>query len=513
MTDDRRSMDSSRRKRSESEREEAIRRKRRIAKRNEELKRGRKASRRSLGNGTIPVDDVRRRVDSPRMSQEDFVDRDFESIRNSSRRAVPNNIQNKNRNSKKNLSKKKKKKGISFKKIFGIIVAALLILLVIFGVRIAKLVNNISTDKMIAPVEVPMDQTVNILLLGMDVGDVNNPNDEAIKRTDTMMLINFNPKSKKVNIVSIPRDTLIDINGRRWKMNAAYPIGGDQRVITEVEQLLSVKINYLAKVNYKGFRDFINAIGGVDMKIEHNMDYTDKSQNLRIDFKKGTTVHLDGKKAEEFFRWRKNNDGTGLPNGDIDRIKNQHAFLEQVVKKCASPSIIFKIPAILRSVEQNVETNMTGSTMFKYALKLMTIKPSNIKMVTVKGNAKMIDGQSYFIFNKEENTDLIKRLNSSDSGSSEIKPEDVRIKVLNATKISGLAATYQIQLRQLGYKNVDTGNTDLRDKSVIMVDNDNIKNSLKKNFKSITDYESIDSKYADTGYDVVVILGNDAKNY
>lgn len=512
MTNDRKSMDSSRRKRTESEREEAIRRKRRIAKRNEELKRGRQASRKSLNNASIPVNDARRRVDSPRRSNEDFVDRDFESSRSSSRRAVPSSIQSKNRNSKKNLSKKRKKR-ISFKKIIGIIFAAFLIFIIIGGVRIAKLVNNISTDNMIAPVEVPMDQTVNILLLGMDVGDVNNPNDESIKRTDTMMLINFNPKSKKVNIVSIPRDTLITINGRRWKMNAAYPIGGDQRVITEVEKLLSVKVNYLAKVNYEGFREFIDAIGGVDMKIEYNMDYTDKSQNLRIDFKKGTTVHLDGKKAEEFFRWRKNNDGTGLPNGDIDRIKNQHVFLEQVVKKCATPSIIFKIPAILRSVEQNVETNMTGSTMFKYALKLMTLKPSDIKMSTVKGSAKMIDGQSYFIVNKEENTDLIKRLNSSDSGSSEIKPEDVRIKVLNATKISGLAATYQIQLRQLGYKNVDTGNTDLRDKSVIMVDNDNIKNSLKKNFKSITDYESISSKYADTGYDVIIVLGNDAKNY
>ncbi|GAA0069895.1 hypothetical protein UT300003_14180 [Clostridium sardiniense] len=513
MTDDRRSNDSSRRKRNESEREEAIRRKRRIAKRNEELKRGKKVSKRSLDEGYIPANDARRRVESPRRSQEGFTDRDFESRKNPSRKAVPSNLQNKSRNSKKNISKKKKKKRISFKKIFGIIIAALLILLVIGGVRIAKLVNNISTDKMIAPVEVPMDQTVNILLLGMDVGDVNNPNDEAIKRTDTMMLVNFNPKTKKVNIVSIPRDTLITINGRRWKMNAAYPIGGDQRVITEVEQLLNVKINYLAKVNYKGFRDFIDAIGGVDMKIEHNMDYTDKSQNLRIDFKKGTTVHLDGKKAEEFFRWRKNNDGTGLPNGDIDRIKNQHAFLEQVVKKCTSPAIIFRIPGILKAVEQNVETNMTGSTIFKYGLKLATLKPSNIKMTTVKGDSKMIEGQSYFIFNKEANADLIKALNSSDTGSADIKPEDVRIKVLNATKISGLAATYQIELKQLGYKNVDTGNTDLRDKSVIMVDNDNIKNSLKKNFKSITDYESINSKYADTGYDVIVILGNDAKNY
>ena len=174
---------------------------------------------------------------------------------------------------------------------------------------------------------------------------------------------------------------------------------------------------------------------------------------------------------------------------------------------------IFKMPAILKAIEENVETNMDGTTMLKYALKLMTVKSGNVNMMTLKGEPKMINGQSYFIVNKEENMNLIKTLNSSESSSTVIKPEDVRIKILNATKISGLAATYQIQLKQLGYNNVDTGNTDLRDKSVIMVDNDNIKNSLKKDFKSITDYESINSKYQNSGYDVIIILGNDAKNY
>lgn len=483
----------------EIEREEAIRRKR-IAKRNEELKRGRQTSRRSLDNERIPNNDSRRRVDSS-----------VRTDKNSSKRPKSSNIKSKNRNLKKKALKKKK--GITFKKILGIILAIFLIFIVVTGVRMAKLVNKINTDNITAPVEVSMKDTVNILLLGMDVGDVNNPNDEAIKRTDTMMLINFNPKTKKINIVSIPRDTLITINGRMWKINAAYPIGGDQRVITEVQKLLSVNVNYIAKVNYQAFRDIVDAIGGVDMKIDYNMDYTDKSQNLRIDFKKGTTVHLNGKKAEEFFRWRKNNDGTGLADGDIGRIRNQHAFLEQLAKKCASPMTIFKMPAILEAIEENVETNMDGSTMFKYALKLMTVKSSNVNMMTLKGVPKMINGQSYFIVNRADNMNLIKALNSSNSASSAIKPEDVRIKILNATKISGLAATYQIQLKQLGYTNVDTGNTDLRDKSVIMVDNDNIKNSLKENFKSITDYESINPKYNTSDYDVIIILGNDAKNY
>lgn len=479
MADDRKPVDPRRRKRM-TERDEAIRRRR--SNREQELRRGR----------SIPANDARRRVEDENVSRKRPQGKKRSQVRPSKQ-------------------PKKKKKGI-FKKVIGIILAAIILLTLVTGVRIAMLLNKVSTENIMAPNPVPMNQTVNILVLGLDVGDVKNPNDESIKRTDTMMLINFNPQTKKVNVVSIPRDTMIYINGRRWKINAAYPIGGDERVIKEVEELLSVNVNYLVKVNYAAFRDFINAIGGVDMKIKYDMNYTDKSQNLRINFKKGTEEHLDGKKAEEFFRWRKNNDGTGLPNGDIDRIKNQHEFLEQVVKKCTSPTIIFKMPKILKVMEQNIETNMPGTTIFKYALKMITLKSGNINMTTIKGNSQMIDGQSYFVFDKQANQQLINGLNSNgDSGP--ISPADVRIKVLNGTKISGLAATYKVQLNQLGYTNVDTGNTNLAKQSVVMVDNDNIKSELQKKFTSINKFESIDSRYEEPGYDVIVLLGEDAKNY
>lgn len=126
----------------------------------------------------------------------------------------------------------------------------------------------------------------------------------------------------------------------------------------------------------------------------------------------------------------------------------------------------------------------------------------------------MIDGQSYFIFDKAANDALLRSLHESSDSTKSMSQSDVRIQILNGTKISGLAATYQIQLKQLGYTNVDVGNTDsLRDKSIIMVDDPNIKKMLKKDFDSITDYGSIDSKFASPNYDVVIVLGSDAKSY
>ena len=131
-----------------------------------------------------------------------------------------------------------------------------------------------------------------------------------------------------------------------------------------VEDLLGIQINYTVKIDYNAFRQFIDAIGGIEMEIERDMYYDDPSQDLHISFKGGTVEHLDGKKAEEFFRWRKNNDGTGLATGDIGRIENQHKFIQKVVEKCTGPSIVLKVPDIINAIGSNIQTNMPTSSFY-----------------------------------------------------------------------------------------------------------------------------------------------------
>ena len=203
------------------------------------------------------------------------------------------------------------------------------------------------------------NKPVNILLLGMDIGDPNQEDNKDIKRTDTIMVVNYNPETDKITTVSVPRDTLIQNNGNSVKINSAFAIGGYSRIKTEVEGLLNVNINYIVKVDYDAFVDIIDAIGGVKMKIERNMIYDDEGQNLHINFKAGETVKLDGQKAQEFFRWRKNNDGSGFANGDLDRIQNQQKFIAKVIDKCTNPLIVFRIPKIMSAIGNNVETNMS----------------------------------------------------------------------------------------------------------------------------------------------------------
>ncbi|ANF12976.1 LCP family protein [Clostridium butyricum] len=358
------------------------------------------------------------------------------------------------------------------------------------------------------------NKPVNILLLGMDIGDPNQEDNKDIKRTDTIMVVNYNPETDKITTVSVPRDTLIQNNGNSVKINSAFAIGGYSRIKTEVEGLLNVNINYIVKVDYDAFVDIIDAIGGVKMKIERNMIYDDEGQNLHINFKAGETVKLDGQKAQEFFR-RKNNDGSGFANGDLDRIQNQQKFIAKVIDKCTNPLIVFRIPKIMSAIGNNVETNMSPFSIIKYGLKFMGVSNNDISMLTAAGTPKTINGQSFLVFDKNSNKDIISQLASSEvSSQSEngISRENIKIKILNATKINGLASELKINMNNIGYTKIDTGNTELSDKTVILSNNKNMLKTISKDL-DIKNSGKKDDKAEYKDYDVIIILGKDFKKF
>lgn len=355
-------------------------------------------------------------------------------------------------------------------------------------------------------------QSVNILLLGMDIGDPNQVDNQSIKRTDTIMVINYNPSTDKIKVVSIPRDTLITNNGKNLKINAAYAVGGYPKIKNEVENLLGININYMVKIDYNAFVEIIDAIGGVTMEIDQNMIYDDEGQNLHINFKAGETVKMDGQKAQEFFRWRKNNDGSGLANGDLDRIKNQQKFISKVVDKCKSPFILFRIPKILSAIGDNVETNMPSLKVLKYGISFLTVSKDDISMVTAAGTPKMINGQSYLVFDKNSNKDLVSSGTIKNSSSSNISKADLKIKILNATKINGLAGKLKTEMIECGYSKIDTGNIDLSDKSTILSNNSDVIKLLKSDL-SIKSSGKKEDKMEYKDYDAIIILGKDYKKF
>jgi polyisoprenyl-teichoic acid--peptidoglycan teichoic acid transferase len=415
-------------------------------------------------------------------------------------------------------AKRKKKKR---KRIVKLIFTIFLLLIFGSGIYIYSFISGLKTNTLGAgTAPASSSDPINILILGMDIGDTDNQTNKSIRRSDTIMVFNYNPNTKKAHIVSIPRDTLIEVDGyldtgeyqRYWKINAAYALGGEEEVITHVESLLDININYIVEIDYNAFRSIVDAIGGVEMTIEQDMYYDDDEQDLHINFKAGETVLLDGEKAEEFFRWRKNNDGTGLANGDLDRIKNQQLFMSKLLDKALSPTIVFKAPKILKAISENVDTNIPANKLISLGMKVLGLDSSDIVMTTLQGEPEDIYGQSYIVAYKDYNTDLINALNSGDTSSTNnitsINREDLKVLVLNGTKIDGLASSARNKLLSLGYTNIEVGNTTTAvSKSEIQTDNKDLRELLKSDI-DIEKFDKISkSEYKD--YDVVILLGED----
>ena len=410
--------------------------------------------------------------------------------------------------------KRKEKKSTVIKRAILALILTIVVLIAIGATYAFSFVSSLNNNDLISAVKAKNNETVNILVLGMDIGDTKNTENTSARRTDTMMLLNYNPRTDYINIVSIPRDTLIEVenahdgNGNYipyWKINAAYALGGEEEVIEQVQDLLDITVNYLVEVDYAAFRNLIDAIGGVEMTIDRDMYYDDDAQDLHINFKKGETVLLDGQKAEEFFRWRKNNDGTGLADGDLGRIKNQQKFISKLIEKCTDPSIITRVPDILKAIKENVVTNMSGTDMVKYGLEM--ISNSGISMETLQGYNERIYGQDFLVVDPTYNESLLESLQiTSEVDNSEVKNK-YSIMVLNGTRVNGLAGNLKIELENLGYSNISVGNFDKTKESTILSNDKELKKMLSDDTGIKHLSKNKEDEYQD--YDAVIIIGED----
>lgn len=184
----------------------------------------------------------------------------------------------------------------------------------------------------------------NILLYGVD-------NDAG--GSDTNMLMRFDAVNKTVDIVSLPRDTLMS-NGH--KLNSSYNNGGTEALRSNIEDMLGVPVDFYVSVDLKGFIALIDQIGGVEFDVPCDMDYDDPYQDLHIHFKAGLQK-LNGQQAMEVVRFRHNNDNTGYGGRqDLGRIGTQQAFLKTVTQKLMK---LENVPAMAETFLKYVKTDLT----------------------------------------------------------------------------------------------------------------------------------------------------------
>ncbi len=226
----------------------------------------------------------------------------------------------------------------------------------------------------------PGSPAFNMLILGIDARK-NEPS-----RSDVMILANINSKTRKVVLVSIPRDTRVEIPGVGYtKINHAHILGeikggnhqGTMASLQVASNLLNCDIHCYIKVNFEGFKDFIDSIGGVEIELEEPVKLTFAGVTLPAE-----KQNLDGDTALKLVRER-----FSLPDGDFGRQKLQFFLLQALAKKLLAPKYIPMIPDLISQVKHNVlDTNLTESDAVSLAWMFKGIPSGDVAHLSVPGH-------------------------------------------------------------------------------------------------------------------------------
>ncbi len=215
-------------------------------------------------------------------------------------------------------------------------------------------------------------ERTNILVLGVDARPGQN-NTHA--RSDTMLLVSLDPNLKKVAIVSIPRDTRVKLNGSTDKINSASVYGGPELATKLVGEMMSIKVDYYVEMDFSGFKNIIDTLGGVDIDVPQRMYKPSEG----IDLQPGQQ-HLDGSQALGFVRFR------DYTYGDIDRTQAQQQFLKALSKEVLQAKTVTRLPSLVNELHQCIYTNISISNMLKLAAWAPAFSPEGIYSQTLPGS-------------------------------------------------------------------------------------------------------------------------------
>jgi LCP family protein required for cell wall assembly len=246
--------------------------------------------------------------------------------------------------------------------------------------------------------ELKAKDPLNVLLLGLDDGGY---------RSDVIMLMNYVPMSGQIKFISIPRDTMVRYKGNTGKINALYAYGKEELAKNTMESLTGLKINYYITVDFAGFRKIIDTLGGVYLNVPINMNYDDPTQGLSIHLNKGYQV-LNGKKAEEFVRYRKSDTPEGKEIGDLGRIDMQLYLMKELIDQKLDIKYILKLDDLFDIFKKNVRTNIKLSEINEYVPYASKIAAENIKSFTVPGESKLVNEIWYYIVDLKKTTEIIR---------------------------------------------------------------------------------------------------------
>ena len=229
-------------------------------------------------------------------------------------------------------------------------------------------------------------------------------------QTDAIMVASLDTKAQKVTVLNIPRDTMVNVERTNKKINGAYGAGGIENLYNEISTVIGFKPDNYVIVNLKGLTSLIDTIGGVTFNVPIDMYYDDPEQNLSIHISGGLQP-LNGNQATNVFRFRQNNDGTGYPRGDLQRIETQQALIKELAKKILRLENVGKAREFAAIFNKNVKSDLSFDKMLWYFNQLLLVGSDNINFFTLPCELGFYQELSYVYVNEEEALPIINMIN------------------------------------------------------------------------------------------------------
>lgn len=243
-------------------------------------------------------------------------------------------------------------------------------------------------------IDIPGKNITNILLLGIDQR-ANEPS-----RTDSIIVLSINKDTSEVAMISIPRDSRVEVPGRKVdKINNIMVYGGVSLTKATVEKLLEVPIHHYVYTNFTGFEGIVDSLGGVSLDVEKSMRVIEPKE---VALKKGYQK-LNGEQALAYVRFRKDSEG------DFGRMRRQQQFMKSFANELLQTKNMLKIPILFEQFARYVRTDMTITQLMTFAKTANEFELDEITALQIKGRARMIEGVSYVVLDEDHLKDTVKK--------------------------------------------------------------------------------------------------------
>ncbi|MGG6309902.1 LCP family protein [Paenibacillus macerans] len=334
----------------------------------------------------------------------------------SNRSGLPPRGQSQKASSNKGQARKRKKSG-GFKRFLKVLLTLMIIGVIGVGLYAGylfytadRVIDATGTSDTVAPGQSAKVKPITMLLLGTDYRP-----ETGTHLSDVMMVIAMNPETKSATVVSLPRDTKLELDGYRTnKINAFYPnflaaekksgIPAEQEMKTMMSKFFDIGIDYVTVLNFQGFRDVVDALGGVNVNVDADMCYRDTADGTDINLQEGAQ-HLNGEDALGYVRYRKSNCSPRTKGSDdFDRNRRQNEVLHALIDQAKSLNGVMGAGKVIESVGKNMETDLESQQMKNMIQAYWSISKENVDFMPVTG-----DWESPYVYLHEDELEASKQ--------------------------------------------------------------------------------------------------------